>query len=95
MLKATTKAWGYPFYPVGTPGRVWTSAGEGVHCYAASGALLGKVLLPESAANLVFGGAGGCDLFVCATSALYRVRPAPDWATSSASINMAATSKPV
>ncbi|MDR7306281.1 SMP-30/gluconolactonase/LRE family protein [Rhodoferax saidenbachensis] len=76
-------------------GRVWTSAGDGVHCYAPSGALLGKVLLPEPAANLVFGGVGGSDLFVCATSALYRVRLASDWATSSASMNMAATSKPV
>lgn len=76
-------------------GRVWTSAGDGVHCYAPSGALLGKLLLPEPAANLVFGGVSGCDLFVCATSALYRVRLASDWATSSASINMAATSKPV
>ena len=76
-------------------GRVWTSAGDGVHCYAPSGALLGKVLLPEPAANLVFGGVSGCDLFVCATSSVYRVRLAVDWATSSASINMAATSKPV
>jgi len=76
-------------------GRVWTSAGDGVHCYAPSGALLGKLLLPESAANLVFGGATGCDLFVCATSAVYRVRLAADWATSSASMNMAGTLKPV
>lgn len=76
-------------------GRVWTSAGDGVHCYAPSGALLGKLLLPERAANLVFGGATGCDLFVCATSAVYRVRLAADWATSSASMNMAGTSKPV
>ncbi len=76
-------------------GRVWTSAGDGVHCYAPSGALLGKVLLPEPAANLVFGGLSGSDLFVCATSTLYRVRLATDWATSSASMNMAATSKPV
>jgi gluconolactonase len=76
-------------------GRVWTSAGDGVHCYAPSGALLGKVLLPEPAANLVFGGGDGCSLFVCATSSVYRVRLAADWASSSASMNMAATSKPV
>jgi gluconolactonase len=76
-------------------GRLWTSAGDGVHCYAPSGALLGKVLLPEPAANVVFGGVNGCDLFVCATSSVYRVRLASDWATSSASINMAATSNPV
>lgn len=76
-------------------GRLWSSAGDGVHCYAPSGALLGKVWLPEPAANLVFGGVGGCDLFVCATRSVYRVRLASDWATSSASMNMAATSKPV
>jgi gluconolactonase len=80
---------------VDTLGRVWTSAGDGVHCYAPSGALLGKLLLPERSANLVFGGPTGCELFVCATSSVYRVRLAADWATSSASINMAGTSKPV
>jgi hypothetical protein len=28
-------------------GNVWTSAGDGVHCYNSDGVLLGKVLLPE------------------------------------------------
>ncbi len=76
-------------------GRVWTSAGDGVHCYAASGALLGKVLLRERAANLVFGGPDGCDLFVCASSSVYRVRMAADWTSAPASLAMASAEKPI
>src|ERR671913_842805 len=37
-------------------GRLWTSAGDGVHCYDSEGTLLGKVLVPERVANVVFGG---------------------------------------
>jgi gluconolactonase len=54
-------------------GRVWTSAGDGVHCYAPDGALLGKVLIPERVANVVFGGPKRNRLFVCATTSLYAV----------------------
>ena len=54
-------------------GRVWTSAGDGVHCLHPDGALLGKVLVPERVANVVFGGARRNRLFVCATTSLYSV----------------------
>ena len=37
-------------------GNLWLSAGDGVHCHAPDGALLGKVLIPEAVANLCFGG---------------------------------------
>ena len=40
-----------------TEGRVWTSAGDGVHCYTPEGRLLGKILVPEIVANVCFGGA--------------------------------------
>ncbi|MCS6876979.1 MAG: SMP-30/gluconolactonase/LRE family protein [Geminicoccaceae bacterium] len=56
-----------------TEGRLWTSAGDGVHCYDPSGALLGKILLPRRAANVCFGGKKKNRLFVCATDALYAV----------------------
>ena len=54
-------------------GRLWTSAGDGVHCYDADGTLIGKVRLEEEAANVVFGGPGRDRLFIAATTSLYAV----------------------
>ena len=54
-------------------GRVWTSAGDGVHCYDPDGTLLGKVLVPEVVANVVFGGFKRNRLFICGTTSLYAV----------------------
>ena len=54
-------------------GNLWTSAADGVHCYAADGTLLGKVRVPEVVANVCFGGAKGNRLFVCATTGVYAV----------------------
>ena len=56
-----------------TSGRLWTSAGDGVHCYDPDGTLLGKVLVPEPVANVEFGGAKKNRLFICATSSLYSI----------------------
>ena len=39
-----------------TEGRIWTSAGDGIHCYDPDGTLIGKVKVPEVVANCVFGG---------------------------------------
>ncbi len=54
-------------------GRLWTSAGDGVHCYDPDGTLLGKVRVPEAVANVCFGGARRNRLFICATTSLYAV----------------------
>ena len=54
-------------------GNLWTSAGDGVHCIAADGRLIGKIRLPEAAANVCFGGAKRNRLFICATTSLYAV----------------------
>jgi gluconolactonase len=54
-------------------GNLWLSAGDGVHCHGADGALLGKVLVPETVANLCFGGAKRNRLFICATTSLYAI----------------------
>lgn len=54
-------------------GRLWTSAGDGVHCYDPDGTLLGKVLVPETVANVCFGGAKRNRLYICATSSLYAM----------------------
>jgi gluconolactonase len=58
-------------------GNVWCSMGygdpkeTGVYCYAPDGALLGKIHLPDTAANLAFGGPLRNRLYICATSSVY------------------------
>jgi gluconolactonase len=54
-------------------GNVWTSAGDGVHVFAPSGELLGKILVPEVVANVTFGGAKRNRLYICGTTSLYAV----------------------
>jgi len=54
-------------------GNIWTSAGDGVHCYDPAGRLLGKVLVPEVVANVAFGGEGGRTLFIAASTSLYAI----------------------
>jgi len=66
-------------------GNLWTSAGDGVHCYAPDGTLLGKIAVPEVVANVCFGGPKRNRLFICGTTSLYAIylavrgatRPAP------------------
>lgn len=60
-------------FRVDTDGNVWTSAGDGVHCLAPDGTLLGKVHVPESVANLCFGGPARNRLFICGHSSLYAI----------------------
>ncbi|MGF1525523.1 MAG: SMP-30/gluconolactonase/LRE family protein [Candidatus Competibacterales bacterium] len=55
-------------------GYLWTSAKDGVHCYdPKDGALLGKIRVPETVANLTFGGPRRNRLFIAATSSLYAI----------------------
>jgi gluconolactonase len=54
-------------------GRIWAGVGDGVHCLDTDGTLIGKVHLPERAANVVFGGPKRNRLFITATTALYAV----------------------
>ena len=42
-----------------------------MRCYAPDGALLGKVLLPESVTNLTFGGASRNRLYICGIFSVY------------------------
>ncbi|MGW9413929.1 SMP-30/gluconolactonase/LRE family protein [Arthrobacter cupressi] len=55
-------------------GRVWTSAGPSVRVYAPDGGLLAAVDVPEKVSNVCFGGPDGQDLYITATSSLYRLR---------------------
>jgi len=54
-------------------GRLWLSAGDGVHCYTPEGELIGKVLVPERVSNLCFGGAKRNHLFMTATTSVYAM----------------------
>jgi gluconolactonase len=54
-------------------GRLWTSAGDGVACYAPDGRRLGRVTIGETVANLCFGGPRRNRLFVCASTSLYAL----------------------
>ena len=56
-----------------TEGNLWSSAGDGVHCLAPDGHLMGKVLVPEVVSNLCFGGRAKHRLFITATTGLYAV----------------------
>jgi gluconolactonase len=55
-------------------GRVFSSAGDGVHIFAPDGKLIGKILVPETPANLCFGEADGQTLFITARTSLYAIR---------------------
>ena len=54
-------------------GNVWSSTGDGVQVFSAAGKLVARILLPESAANLAFGGAQGRTLFMTARTSLYAI----------------------
>ena len=54
-------------------GRIWSSAGDGIHCYHPDGTLIGKIKVPEVVANCVFGGRKRNMLYICGTTSLYSV----------------------
>jgi gluconolactonase len=60
-------------------GNVWSAAGwagegyNGVHVFAPDGQLIGKIHLPETCANLCFGGAKKNRLFMTASQSLYAL----------------------
>jgi gluconolactonase len=54
-------------------GRLWTSAGDGVHCFESDGTLIGKIRVPETVSNVCFGGPHRNRLFITATTSLYAV----------------------
>lgn len=56
-----------------TAGNLWTSAGDGVHCFAPDGTILGKIRVPEVVSNLTFGGPRRNRIFITATTSLYAV----------------------
>jgi gluconolactonase len=62
-----------------TAGNIWCSVGwgdpneDGVRGYSAAGELLGKIHIPETVANLCFGGMFRNRLYICGSTSLYAV----------------------
>lgn len=60
-------------------GNLWSAAGwggdgyDGVHCFAPDGDLIGKIKLPETCANLCFGGERKNRLFMASSQSLYSL----------------------
>jgi gluconolactonase len=60
-------------FRVDVDGNIWTSAGDGVHCIAPDGDLIGKISVPEKVANICFGGRARNRLYICAHTSLYAI----------------------
>ncbi|TQS70003.1 SMP-30/gluconolactonase/LRE family protein [Rhodobacteraceae bacterium] len=56
-----------------TEGNLWSSAGDGVQCFAPDGTKLGKIFVPEAVANLCFGGPDGQRLYITASTSVYCI----------------------
>jgi gluconolactonase len=55
-------------------GWVYTSSADSVQVYHPDGTLLAKIAVPEKVGNLTFGGPARNELFICASTSLYRIR---------------------
>jgi gluconolactonase len=60
-------------FRVDTKGNIWSSAGDGVHCFAPDGTLLGRINVPEVVSNVCFGGRKRNRLFITATTSLFAI----------------------
>ena len=57
-----------------TAGRVWTSSSKAVQVFAPDGELLLDIPVPEVVSNVCFGGPDGTELYLTASTSLYRIR---------------------
>jgi gluconolactonase len=55
-------------------GFIYTSSLDSVQIYHPDGTLLGKIHIPEKVGNVTFGGALGDQLFIAASTSIYRIR---------------------
>jgi gluconolactonase len=72
-LFATCTMGAFDGFRLDRKGNIWTSAGDGVHVYAADGTLIGKIKVPEVVANVCFGGPKRNRLYICGTTSLYAI----------------------
>jgi gluconolactonase len=54
-------------------GWLWTSSQDGVQVYHPDGTRLARIPVPEKVGNLSFGGTDRNELFICASTSLYRL----------------------
>lgn len=67
--------------PVGVPdgmrvdadGRLWVAGGDGVYVWDAAGTAIDHIPVPEMVTNIAFGGPDLSDLYITATTSLYRI----------------------
>ncbi len=60
-------------FRVDVHGFVYTSSADSVQVYHPDGTRIGRIAVPEKVGNLVFGGPAGNELFICASTSLYRI----------------------
>ncbi len=60
-------------FRIDTQGWIYTSSADSVQVYHPDGTLLGKIPVPEKVGNLCFGGPHGNQLFIAASTSLYRI----------------------
>lgn len=61
-------------FRIDTEGYIWCSSADSLRCYSVMGQLVGKIIIPETVSNCCFGGETGTDLFITATSCVYRIK---------------------
>ena len=61
-------------FRIDVEGRIWSSSKDSVQVLSPAGEVLARYPVPETVSNVAFGGADGRDLYVTATTSLYRLR---------------------
>ena len=61
-------------FRVDRQGWIFTSSADSVQVYHPDGTRIARIGVPEKVANLTFGGRDGDELYICASSSLYRIR---------------------
>lgn len=69
-------------FAVDVAGNIWTSSLDAVIVLAPDGSTIGSIPVPETIANLCFGGPDGTELFIAATTSIYRIATATRCATT-------------
>jgi len=69
-------------FRVDVHGFVYTSSEDSVQVYHPDGTRIGHIPVPEKVGNVVFGGEAGNELFICASTSLYRIVLATRGATA-------------
>ncbi len=68
-------------FRVDVTGRIWTSSLDAVQVLSPDGELVARIPVPEKISNLCFGGPDGTDLYITASTSLYRIRTLTTGAT--------------